>query len=397
MADRKRIGVYTICKNESKFVKRWIESMWSNGNGADAAYVLDTGSTDGTVRMFKETVRELGIPHGWLKVRRKLYRHFRFDVARNDNLDMIPPNSFDALVSVDLDEILIPEFWGDLRKLVAEHPDFLEINYMYAWNHDENGNNGRVFWYNKVHQQNGFRWKGAVHEWRENVEPEKYQYSGQYYMDENIVYLHHYPDNTKSRGQYLGLLEERVKDMPDDMNTYVYLMNEYLAHGMTEKAFVTANLGYLKDKSRELQFLFAARIADIYSQCGFDDEADRFYRIAIEKDKTVRNSYINYAQFLAYHGKAKEALCILIDMEQNNIHHHNWMELDYDWTWRPLQIRADAYCWLGKYDEAKKLFEEAEEKYLQTEKDRAEAQACAFFDDYDWLKNRLNEIEGAVT
>lgn len=397
MADRKRIGVYTICKNESKFVKRWLESMWNGGNGADAAYVLDTGSTDGTMMLFRQSMREMGIPHNWLSIRKKTYRHFRFDVARNDNLDMIPTNSFDALISVDLDEILIPEFWGDLRKIVSEHPDYSQINYMYAWNHDENGNNGRVFWYNKVHQQNGFRWKGAVHEWPENVEPEKYKYSGEYYMDEDIVYLHHYPDQTKSRGQYVELLEERIKESPDDINAYVYLTNEYFWRGMDEKSFALANVGYLKDKSGELKFLFAARVAEIYNKYGCENDADRFYKIAIEKDRTVRNTYVNYAQFLVYHGKPDDALGVLIDMELNSYHHHNWMELDYDWTWRPLQIKADAYCWLGKYDEAKKLFEEAEEKYLQTEKDRAEAQACAFFDDYDWLKNRLQEIEGAVT
>ena len=37
-----KIVVYAICKNESKFIKRWYESM----KEADSIYVLDTGSTD---------------------------------------------------------------------------------------------------------------------------------------------------------------------------------------------------------------------------------------------------------------------------------------------------------------------------------------------------------------
>lgn len=389
--DKIKIGVYTICKNESKFVKRWIESMWCNGHGADKAYVLDTGSTDNTLELFARIIEELQIPKDWLTIAQKTYTHFRFDVARNDNLDMIPPNSFDALVSVDLDEILIPEFWTDVRKVVAEHPDFSQINYMYAWNHDENGKNGRVFWYNKVHQQNGFRYKGAVHEWPENIEPDKYQYSGQYYMDENIVYLHHYPDDLKSRAQYVELLEERIKDTPDDINAYVYLVNEYVIRGMPNKAFVVANAGYLKNKNSDVAFLFTGRIADVYNQNDFEDEADYFYRLAIKKDRSIRNSYINYALFLTYHGNPIKALDTLKEMEQNSFHHHNWMELDYNWTWRPLHIRAAAYCWLRKFKEAKELFEKIEKEFLTTQKDKTEAQELGFYADWQWLKNYLGE------
>ena len=40
-----KICVYAICKNEEKFVPKWVESM----KEADEIYVLDTGSTDNTV------------------------------------------------------------------------------------------------------------------------------------------------------------------------------------------------------------------------------------------------------------------------------------------------------------------------------------------------------------
>ena len=146
-----------------------------------------------------------------------------------------------------------------------------------------------------------------------------------------------------------------------------------------------------------MKFWFLNELAGIYEKYGKVDEAEQCYKTAIEADKTVRNSYIRYAQFLAYGGRPHDALSALVDMEKESIHHRNWMELDYDWSWRPFQIKADAYCWLGKYDEAKKLFEETEKIYLQTGKDKAEAEACAFFEDYNWLKNRLQEIEGAVT
>ena len=45
-----RIAVYAICKNESQFVDRWMDSM----SEADQVVVLDTGSTDDTVERLKK-------------------------------------------------------------------------------------------------------------------------------------------------------------------------------------------------------------------------------------------------------------------------------------------------------------------------------------------------------
>ena len=46
-----RIAVYAICKNESQFVDRWMDSM----SEADQVVVLDTGSTDDTVERLKKS------------------------------------------------------------------------------------------------------------------------------------------------------------------------------------------------------------------------------------------------------------------------------------------------------------------------------------------------------
>ena len=46
----KKICVYAICKNESKFISQWLDNM----SEADYIVVLDTGSTDGTYEKLKE-------------------------------------------------------------------------------------------------------------------------------------------------------------------------------------------------------------------------------------------------------------------------------------------------------------------------------------------------------
>ena len=45
-----KICVYAICKNEEKFVERWVNSV----KEADEIYVLDTGSMDNTVEELKK-------------------------------------------------------------------------------------------------------------------------------------------------------------------------------------------------------------------------------------------------------------------------------------------------------------------------------------------------------
>ena len=86
-----KICVYAISKNEEKFVKRWANSM----KEADDIYVLDTGSTDNTVKLLQEEN---------INVTTKIINPWRFDVARNESLKLIPDDT-DICVCTDLDEV----------------------------------------------------------------------------------------------------------------------------------------------------------------------------------------------------------------------------------------------------------------------------------------------------
>ena len=85
-----KVCVYAICKNEERFVDRWVDSM----SEADEIYVLDTGSTDDTV----EKLLARGV-----NVIVKEINPWRFDVARNESLKLVP-NDTDVYVCTDLDE-----------------------------------------------------------------------------------------------------------------------------------------------------------------------------------------------------------------------------------------------------------------------------------------------------
>lgn len=112
-----KICVYAICKNEAKFIRRWYESM----KEADAIYVLDTGSTDNSINIFKE----LGI-----NVKQEIINPWRFDVARNKSLDLIP-DDFDICVCTDLDEIFNTG-WRETIENIWEQ-NTTRLRYDYNW------------------------------------------------------------------------------------------------------------------------------------------------------------------------------------------------------------------------------------------------------------------------
>ena len=177
-----KICVYAICKNEEKFVKTWYESM----KEADEIYALDTGSTDNTVKLLKE----LGV-----KVKSEIIKPWRFDVARNISLDMVP-NDTDICVCTDLDEKFIPGW----RKLLEEkYIKGSRVYYTYNWHINENNEGDVSFLLNNIHPKYGYYWTHPVHEVLTCKETEKSQTIKE-------IILNHFPDQTKSRSSYLELL-----------------------------------------------------------------------------------------------------------------------------------------------------------------------------------------------
>ena len=103
-----KVYVYAICKNESKFARRWMESM----SEADAVYVLDTGSEDDTVQLLREAGAIVEIQE---------FRPWRFDRARNRSLEMVPEDA-DVCVCTDLDELFHPGWRAPRLPLDAPRP-----------------------------------------------------------------------------------------------------------------------------------------------------------------------------------------------------------------------------------------------------------------------------------
>ena len=98
-----KICVYAITKNESNNLEKWLDSM----SEADYIVVLDTGSTDNTLELLKNDSRVT-------KVEQKIIDPWRFDVARNESLKLVPEDT-DIYVCTDPDEYFEPGWAKVLR------------------------------------------------------------------------------------------------------------------------------------------------------------------------------------------------------------------------------------------------------------------------------------------
>jgi len=197
-----KIAVYSIAKNEAKHVARWAESA----KNADVRLILDTGSEDDTVKIAKAS---------GVTIHKKKYKTFKFDQARNDALNLIP-DDVDFCFSVDMDEILHEGWREELEKTIEENPEATQFGYLFINSKLANGTPLQSWERVNIHARHGSRWVWPIHEMLE-VTP--------CIRASSKVISEHMPDRTKPRN-YLPMLEQAVKDLPDDSRMSFYYGRE---------------------------------------------------------------------------------------------------------------------------------------------------------------------------
>ena len=194
-----KIAVYAISKNEILHAERFAKAC----AGADYIVVADTGSTDGT----QEALKALGVSVHQIHV-----KPFRFDMARNAALALVPEDA-DVCLILDLDEVPEHGFFDKVRKKWKPNSDLGWITMKTDANKWER---------DRLHSRWNWTWKYPCHEvniWYGN--------RGTVDCDIRNAVIEHLPDNSKSRGQYLELLEMAVKEYPTDARMWTYMCREY--------------------------------------------------------------------------------------------------------------------------------------------------------------------------
>lgn len=270
-----KICVYAISKNEEKYALKWYNSM----KEADEIYVLDTGSTDNTVPILKS----LGV-----HVTTKIINPWRFDVARNESLKLLPKDT-DIYVCTDLDEIFLPGWRQELEK--SWDNDTVQAKYRYNWLLDKNNKPKLSFLYDKIHNAN-FEWKYPIHEILKynSAAPRKT------IILKNVT-LNHYQDKSKNRTSYNPLLELALKENPTDLRCIYLLARQEIYNKNWDKCLelvkkyleVNPHSYYIQ---RATMLRYAGRS---YRNLDNYNEAKKWYEKAIKTAPNIRDGYVELA------------------------------------------------------------------------------------------------------
>ena len=274
------VCVYAICKNEEQFVDRWMDSV----SEADSVYVLDTGSSDNSV----SKLRDRGAV-----VESRVFDPWRFDVARNASLDMVPIDT-DICVCLDLDEVIEPGWRSKLESIWKD--GITRLRYNYNWSFDSYGRPAVNFYIEKIHSRCDYVWTHPVHE----VLTFKGEKEVSFTTD--LITVNHYPDYSKSRSSYLPLLELSVKECPLDDRNMHYLGREYMYYGRWNESIDTL-IKHLNMESatwRDERCASMRFIARDYRNLGRYDEARMWLLKAIKEAPYLRDPYVEMA-LLEYH------------------------------------------------------------------------------------------------
>jgi len=327
-----KIVVYAISKNEEKFVDRWVDSM----NEADAIYVLDTGSTDNTVEKLKNRN---------VIVKQEIINPWRFDVARNLSLEMVP-NDADICICTDLDEVFVPGWRDKLEKIWEDNTTRLQYNY--NWSLDENDKPLVNFYISKMHSRYNYTWAHPVHEVLtftgdiENV------------ITTDEITVNHYPDNTKSRGSYLPLLELSVKEQPNDDRNMHYLGREYMYYQKWNECIDTLikhlnlpSATWKDERCASMRF-----IARSYSALRRFDEARMWLDKAIKEAPHLRDPLIEKALLEYQLENWEEVIKNCEEALKIDSKYKSYINEQFSWDNTVYDLLSIAYYYTNDYEKA---------------------------------------------
>jgi len=328
-----KIAVYAIALNEEQFVEKWYESA----KEADYLLIADTGSTDGTFE------KALGLGINVIPVSVKPWR---FDVARNASLALIP-SDIDYCIALDMDEILLPGWRQELEGMLEK--GITRPRYKYTWSWNEDGSPGLQYGGDKIHARHGYVWKHPVHEVIKADRIEEVQ--GWCNLE-----IHHYPDSSKSRGQYLPLLELSVKEDPtDDRNAYYYArelffnaryqeaQEEFKRHLSLPKAV------WPPERAASMRYI---------AKCATED-AEKWFKLAIKESPGRREPIVELAGY--YYEKSnwencKQQCLEALDIKEKPL---DYLCEDFAWGYLPYDYLAISYYYLGDKENALKYGKKA--------------------------------------
>ena len=346
-----KICVYAICKNESKNLDRWIDSV---AYEADYIAILDTGSTDGTFeRLCNYSDNSFFLDSWGYKAKifveqfdyQKEFGIMKFDKARNDSLKLVP-NDTDVCFRLDFDEIPV-KGWSEIIKQ-RFNEGFTEV-LGECITFDEDGNETKRWKTRNVHPNNPhWIWTRVIHEVISYFGNDEKSEVKQVF-DERFI-INHFPDKSKDRTFYIELLKYSCKEFPKDPIYGTLLGVEFAQYGKTSEAIeaferclnecdfsnneeceyqTLLNLAELvEDFHLKMNFISQAKqtgikcrriykiLADIFEKQGKFDDAIEALENALKDVPTYSSAWYNDKQFFG--GYIEDRLSLFYYYQKQN-------------------------------------------------------------------------------
>ena len=274
-----KVAVTTIALNEAKHVARWAEAAAD----ADLLAIADTGSTDGT----PDLARDHGVQVNAVRV-----RPWRFDAARNAGLALLPED-VDVVITVDLDEVLVPGW----REQLEAAPRVRRYGYDYVWSWTPDGQPDVQFRGDRCHARFGYQWRHPVHEVLvATTVPDQY-------VPHAGFAIHHHADDTKPRTHYLPMLKQAAQESPED---------DRIAHYYARELYFAGSWPAAREEFvRHLHLpsaVWAPERAQSYRYLAkMDADPERWLLKAVAEDPDRREAWVDLAEFYRGRGQQREA------------------------------------------------------------------------------------------
>lgn len=334
-----KICVYTICRNESKFVEKWVE----NNKNADHIVALVHDCTDDT----GEKLKALGVDVGY-----GFYKEWRFDNGKNDSMHLahaLAPEC-NIFVFTSLDEYWENQNWAEEVKKNWIPGKTKQCWYNFVQTHDDFGNDAGITYFNwMVSKDPKWHWEYPIHE--------AVVYGNKEIVTDNInlfntVKLEHWPDRGKPR-DYLDLHKLRYEEYKDDISC-LYLIREHILHGLVQDAFDIATK--FDHENTDLQPDENSYIWIMEGICceylNKTDRAIECYKKAWDLDNNLRTPLVRagvvYAKCGAFY-KAEELLQKALDETRRT---YSWLEDPWDWRGKPFYWMSYINKKLGNNEKA---------------------------------------------
>lgn len=333
-------------KNEQKVLARWVESV---APFADAAVMVDTGSTDRSIDVFAEACTKAELP---FRIGKRDWANFAFNQTELLRIAFQHfPGSY--LWNLDADETLIAHEGFRIPELTHDGYRVCRL-----WGGSYEGWSIRVF-------VAGLRWEyqgerhatPALHGASVGVLPDSTK------GGVDVVNHRDNANGTTDPAEQVArfsrdaeLFREKLEANPSDTRSAYYLAQSLKDAGRYDEAIqayeARAKMGGFAEE-RYISLLDRARLK---RHCGHPDhEVEAAYREAVQERPTRNEARIELCRLLRSARRYREAYEIAFDAVATKKPDDRWLVERNSHTWAPVFELALCTWWLGLKSESKAL------------------------------------------